>query len=330
MEAVFPRLLCALGLFLAAIDFGCGTRIEERPSEARTEKILLVAWDGADWKIIRPLLEKNELPTVARLIETGASGDLETIWPTLSPVIWTSVATGTSVEKHQIRGFWHPAKEEELPPDAVEVSQIEQLQALGYLEPRSEGSPEMILYRSYERKTRALWNILGDHGLMSDIISWWVTYPAEPIQGRMVSDRYLLNNFELIARDNDWLYETHGPLLHPLSLEETIRPDIKTLEDVTAKDLKRFVSGEVGLSDEPVTNTGVDDIRIALARDESIVNITKRFLRQGTASLVMLHLQGIDIASHYFWKYRFPEEWNWIYPDEPVSEAERRALRADH
>jgi hypothetical protein len=139
----------------------------------------------------------------------------------------------------------------------------------------------------------------------------------------MVSDRYLLNNFKMTARDNDWLYETHGPLLHPLSLEETLRPDVETLGDITEKDLQRFVSGEIDLSDEPIINTGVDDLRIALARDESIVNITKRFLRQGTASLTMLHIQGIDIASHYFWKYRFHEEWNWIYPDEPVSEEDR-------
>jgi predicted AlkP superfamily phosphohydrolase/phosphomutase len=72
-------------------------------------------------------------------------------------------------------------------------------------------------------------------------------------------------------------------------------------------------------------HTGVDDVRIALARDESIVNIAKRFLRDEKASLVMFHIQGIDITSHYFWKYRFPEEWNWIYPDEPVREEDRNS-----
>jgi hypothetical protein len=217
VAAVVTGWLFVLGLLSAMIGIGCGKGSEERPTR-RTERVLLVAWDGADWKIIRPLLEGHELPALARLLETGASGDLETIWPTLSPVIWTSVATGTSVEKHGIRGFWHPPAEGEPPPDAVENRRLEQLQALGYLEPRAEGAPEMILYRSYERRTRALWNILGQHGLMSDIISWWVTYPAEPIRGRMVSDRYFLNNFEMTARDNDWLYETDGPLLHPLSI----------------------------------------------------------------------------------------------------------------
>jgi predicted AlkP superfamily phosphohydrolase/phosphomutase len=316
------RMFYMFGIFLAAISSNCGTPVEEGPRRI-TERVLLVAWDGADWKIIRPLLEKNELPTLARLIETGASGDLETIWPTLSPVIWTSVATGTSAEKHQIRGFWHPAQEDDPPPDAVEENRVEQLQALGYLEAQIEGAPEMILYRSSERKTQALWNILGLHGLTSDVVSWWVTYPAEPIRGRMVSDRYLLNNFEMTARDNDWIYETNGPLIHPLSLEDTVRHDIKISKDITEKDLKRFISGEISLSNELVMHTGVDDLRIALARDESIVNMTKRFLRQNAASLTMFHLQGIDIASHYFWKYRFPKEWNWIYPDEPVSEEER-------
>jgi predicted AlkP superfamily phosphohydrolase/phosphomutase len=140
----------------------------------------------------------------------------------------------------------------------------------------------------------------------------------------MVSDRYLLSNFKLTARDNDWLYETDDPLLHPSSIEDMIRPDVRIPEDFAEEDLERFVSGEIHLSDVQVLHAGANDIRIALARDESIVSITKRFLRESTASLVMFHIQGIDIASHYFWKYRFPEEWNWIYPDESVSDKEQR------
>jgi len=46
--------------------------------EKRRQKLLLVGWDSADWKIIHPLFDSNELPGFARLVETSTSGNLTT------------------------------------------------------------------------------------------------------------------------------------------------------------------------------------------------------------------------------------------------------------
>jgi len=46
--------------------------------EKRRSRLVLVGWDSADWKIIDPLLPSKELPGVARLVETGTSGNSTT------------------------------------------------------------------------------------------------------------------------------------------------------------------------------------------------------------------------------------------------------------
>ncbi|HVU38011.1 MAG TPA: alkaline phosphatase family protein, partial [Opitutales bacterium] len=68
-------------------------------------KVLLVGWDAADWKIIRPLIAQGKMPAVASLLEQGAHGNLATLTPVLSPMLWTSIATGQRPFKHGIHGF---------------------------------------------------------------------------------------------------------------------------------------------------------------------------------------------------------------------------------
>ncbi|MDB4491873.1 hypothetical protein N9260_02530 [bacterium] len=55
------------------------------------KRLLLIGWDSADWKLIHPLLDKSYLPGVANLVEGGASGNLTTLAPQLSPMLWTSI-----------------------------------------------------------------------------------------------------------------------------------------------------------------------------------------------------------------------------------------------
>ena len=45
------------------------------------KRLLLVGWDSADWKIIRPLVEAGQMPGVARLLDHGVCGDIATLEP---------------------------------------------------------------------------------------------------------------------------------------------------------------------------------------------------------------------------------------------------------
>ena len=99
-------------------------------------KILLVGWDAADWKVITPLVDAGKMPNIQRLIEHGVMGNLATLYPVLSPMLWTSIATGKRPFKHGIHGFSEP-------------------------DPHTGGIRPIT---NLSRKTKAVWNILNQNG----------------------------------------------------------------------------------------------------------------------------------------------------------------------
>ncbi len=69
-------------------------------------KVVFVGLDGADWRVIRPMVEKGELPTFARLQREGTGGDLATIHDSNSAVIWASIYSGETPERHGVLDFY--------------------------------------------------------------------------------------------------------------------------------------------------------------------------------------------------------------------------------
>jgi predicted AlkP superfamily phosphohydrolase/phosphomutase/tetratricopeptide (TPR) repeat protein len=126
------------------------------------KKLLLVGWDSADWKIIHPLLDAGELPGLARLVESGVSGNLTTLEPQLSPMLWTSIATGKMAYHHGVPGF-------------TEV------------DPRSGA---VVPVSAATRTCRALWEMLGERGLRSHVVSWFATQGEQHLDGKMVSNMF--------------------------------------------------------------------------------------------------------------------------------------------
>jgi len=129
-------------------------------SKTERRKILLIGWDGADWQHITPLLEAGLLPNLEKFINQGVMGNLATLQPILSPMLWNSAVTGKHAYKHGIHGF--------VEPDRLN----------GGYRPSS----------SYSRKCKALWNIFSQQGLNSNVINWWASHPAEPVKGCIVSN----------------------------------------------------------------------------------------------------------------------------------------------
>jgi len=72
---------------------------------ARAGRVVLVGVDGASWRVIDGLVAEGALPAFAALEKAGVTADLETVEPVVSPVVWTSIATGRTPEHHGIGGF---------------------------------------------------------------------------------------------------------------------------------------------------------------------------------------------------------------------------------
>ena len=266
---------------------------------------------------MRPLLERGELPHVARLISQGVAGPLRTIRPTLSPVIWTSVVTGVRPTVHGIDGFLVPDSDDDgLAPKGLR----DQLAGVGYLD---TASPALRFYRSSDRRADALWNRVEAAGKRATAIGWWITYPVEPLAGGMVSDRYLYDRFELEARRAGLDYERRAALVYPPDWEPALAPLVVRPEDITAERLRPFLGETIDPSAPLTLHDPEAELRIVLAKDESMSRFIETTIGTRHPDLLLGYFQGADISSHYFWKYRFPESWNWVHPDRAVSETER-------
>jgi len=150
--------LTLLGLFLIGISPGCR---RTRPKPAAAPRLIIIGVDGAGWNFMNPLLEEGKLPNFARLMKEGSSGVLQTINPTKSSVIWTSIATGKSMVKHGIVGWTY-----------VKKNKIE------------------VPFTQTNRRVKAFWNIFSEFGWKVGVINWFVTFPPEEVNGYMVSPAF--------------------------------------------------------------------------------------------------------------------------------------------
>jgi predicted AlkP superfamily phosphohydrolase/phosphomutase/tetratricopeptide (TPR) repeat protein len=186
------------------------------------KKVLFIGWDAADWKAINPLMDAGKMPHLQRLVECGAMGRVATLHPPLSPMLWTSIATGKRPFKHGIHGFSEPT------PDGRGVRPITNL----------------------SRTSKTVWNILNQNGLRSNVVGWWPSHPAEPLNGVTVSDHYHKAHRDL---DKGWplmanavhppeLHDTLAELrLHPQELVgPMLKPFLPHLEKVDQKKDRRF------------------------------------------------------------------------------------------
>lgn len=165
------------------------------------KRVLLIGWDSADWQLINPLLDAGKMPNLERIVNGGVMGNLASLQPILSPILWNSIATGKRAPKHGIYGF---------------------------TEPNSDGSGVQPV-SSTSRRCKALWNILSQNGLKTQVFGWFASHPAEPLpEGVCVTDFFPrisgpLNDPTPLAMDcvfPERLREVLGPLrVHPHELE---------------------------------------------------------------------------------------------------------------
>ena len=134
--------------------------------ERLAKKVLLVGWDAADWVILDDLIARGLMPAFKSLIDRGVRGKIATLQPILSPMLWNSIGTGKMPDQHGIFDFVEPL------PDASGIRPVS----------------------STSRKCKAVWNILSQNGMKSNVVNWFASFPAEPIDGCVITDRYCMQS----------------------------------------------------------------------------------------------------------------------------------------
>jgi len=189
-----PVLVVSAAVLVVALAAVAVFELFKNEDTSKFPRVVILGIDGAGWNFINPMLKRGLLPHFKALMDEGSYGVLQTIKPTKSPVIWTSIATGKSKEKHGIVDFTYPG---------------------------ADGKP--VAFTSVDRRVKAFWNILSDRGRSVGIVNWHTGYPPEVVKGFMVSD-----HLHEVGRTGSL---SRNLVTYPISLQKTLRFTAQT--DVT-------------------------------------------------------------------------------------------------
>ncbi len=289
VNAALPGLLAELPIdVVEATATYPGAPFEKLTALARPtgRKVVLVALDGFDWALLDRLIAAGRCPTFARMKRKGASADLQSHWPVLSPLIWTSIATGRLPDDHGVLDF--VVKDPKTGKDIPITNQF--------------------------RKVHAFWNIMSYVGMSVDVANWWATYPAEPIDGVMVTERLFYQLFGIKPPLDD------PANVYPPEVLQEVLPLLVDADDIGWDEVRRYVNiskqeyernlAEAMAADNPYDNR-INHLRKILAVTHGVFNVGRWMLERHPADLVALYIEGTDTIGHRFAHF-LPPKLSWV------------------
>lgn len=115
-----------------------------RNARSAPRKLALITIEGADWALLKELMDDGRLPNLSRMTGEGATAALRSLHPSAAPMTWTSMVTGVPPDRHGV---------------------------LGYLDARS--SP----VTSRSRTAPAIWEIAEAFGRDALVVNGWAAWP---------------------------------------------------------------------------------------------------------------------------------------------------------
>ena len=150
---------------------------------ARVRRAIFLGLDGLDPRRTETLMAEGQLPNLARLASEGSYTRLRTTFPALSPVAWSTFATGVSPAKHNIFDFLDHGLKSYLPRlSSAHVGKPARVLRLGRLRIPLSRTPVEL-----RRKSQPFWTILARQGIDCTILRVPITFPPEKFDGRMLS-----------------------------------------------------------------------------------------------------------------------------------------------
>lgn len=264
------RLLA--GALLALACGACQPR-PPAPSPAPSRAVLLVGVDAGDWLAIDALVAQGRLPHLARLRSRGRAAVLVSTPPLVSPLLWTTIATGRQPEDHGVLDFMR-----DLPG----------------------GGQAPVSAR--ERRVAALWDHFSAAGRGVAVVGWWATHPAEPVRGTLVSDQLAAQLLRATARVPGTVWPAEA---WPRLSDVATRP-----EDVPRAELERFAPVDearlAALRESLRRPAGglyqdhLAHLAAVVAGTRTHAALAERLLAAPQADLTAVYVEAVDTVSHLF------------------------------
>jgi predicted AlkP superfamily phosphohydrolase/phosphomutase len=255
-------------------------------------RLFFLGVDGATWTVLRPMLERGELPAFQRLIDEGAAlPAFDTLQITHSPVIWTTIATGRRPSDHGIRDFTATL------PNGRKIPVTSSL-----------------------RKKRAIWEVASRRGVSVGVVGWWATWPAEEVRGYMVSDHANPAFGDMMQADGHfWTVDRQALAelrrqVYPESIAPVLQRHWMTAETFPWEDFQRrgrFRPEHVRRAQTAAWHEGdlYSWLKTFYRLDYPNFRVAVDLMREHPTELQMLYLRGPDPVQHYGWDRIEPERY---------------------
>jgi hypothetical protein len=250
---------------------------QSRPSRP----VIFVGLDGADWQLLDDYMANGSMPNLNRLVAHGSGGILDTDYPPLSPLVWTTMMTGTGPLDHGILDFtrFNPYTHDKEP------------------------------ITSDERLKPAIWNMLTWAGKKTAVFGLWATYAAEPVHGINVSDRL----FTFLYSDQE---RPAGVVWPPNRGAWSQRALAGAESAVNAGRMRQYlpsITDDYAAALAKSTNPYADPpaaLRRILLETEIYRRASDGYLHEEAAlpDLTIVYLQGTDTIGHVFAPFAPPRQ----------------------
>jgi predicted AlkP superfamily phosphohydrolase/phosphomutase len=124
----------------------------------KSRRVVFIGIDGTPYSFFTRLIAEGRAPNAARLAEQGSLLRMDSTWPWVSSVAWSTMMTGVNPAKHNIFGFID----------------------------RDPTTYKQFIPTSRNMKSKTLWEILSDAGKRVIVVNVPVTYPPRPVNGILV------------------------------------------------------------------------------------------------------------------------------------------------
>ncbi len=241
-------------------------------------RVVILGMDGLEYTMLDRM--GAELPNFQRVLTEGARGEMHIPPPIMSPIVWTIIASGYPAEIHGVGGWTN-----------------------------GHGQP----FTGADVRVLRTWDTLSGLGRRSVVSGWLMTWPASPIHGSILSDKFAWSfpmnkdqSAPAAATDVDTWALTYPDALSAVA--EPLRPDAAWLDaSVVGYQIRAY-----GAPYHP------------LARDETHVRVFESLWRGSDADLGAVYVNGADQVSHLYWPFTDPGNADIIRAD-PTAHARAAA-----
>jgi hypothetical protein len=263
---VWRVALATAALLLALV---AGARAASATAAGGGGGLVVVGVDGGTWRVMDPLLARGELPTVARIQREGAHGILWSMQPSVSPLLWTTIATGRLPMEHGVHGFYRRQND--------------------------------------DLKAARFWEIAAAHGARVGIFQWLVTWPPDALPGFIVPG-WLARDARTQPPSLSWIktLELRGQHHEMPTAGELAHGGMQALHDGLrfASLVSATRDGAVAwrLADARASHRAGRFVQAALVGDVFLGHWRRE--RPGVSAVVFY---GTDALSHAYWRYYEPD-----------------------